>query len=170
MSRAVLDNAVELDAVPCGVGSHRFTGVRPAVPHREGALSLFPEIPLVAQSRTGCLKRQGDGIARRNGLIDGLDGDGKHADAHDRGIHPVARAVRHAAIELNAVPCDIRRDGFAGVRPAVPYVPRCLSLLFVIPLVGKTAAACFDADRRGASIYLSSTTVHLTAQQPLSGE
>ena len=40
-ARAVGDNAVKLNAVPCGVGRDGFTGVRASVPLAEGSLSGF---------------------------------------------------------------------------------------------------------------------------------
>ena len=74
IARAVGDNAVKLNAVPCGVGRDGFTGVRASVPLAERSLSGFLEVPLVSQTVALGFERKRDGIAELDCFVCGLGG------------------------------------------------------------------------------------------------
>ena len=151
MPRVVLHHAIELNAVPCVIGRAGFRRLGVSVPDAESRLSLLFEIPLVGQPAAGRLDGQGQRSALLDRLALGLRGDRKHTDRRGFGIDRMPRAVRHAAVEPDAVPCGIRGAGFGGVGVTVPDAEGRLSRLFEIPLVAQSVSRRLHRQRQRLS-------------------
>ena len=70
--------------------------------------------------------------------------DGKHTDGDSAGIERLAAAIGDLAVELNSVPCVVRRDSLGGTNAIVPWAECGLTLLLIIPLVLERIASCLD--------------------------
>ena len=162
IARAVCNLAIELNAVPCGVGRAGFGGVRASAPCAPCGLSGFFVIPLVAQTGTLRLDGNSEGVAERDCLILRLPGNAKNIGKGDFcgfGIGCFAASVRHLAVNLHTVPCGIGSGGSGCRCASAPFGPCALSGFLVVPLIAQPfalrlhgelyAVAGFDRDTGG---------------------
>ena len=147
--RRVPDLAVQLNPVPCRVGRDGFGGVRASLPFVPRGLSRLLEIPLVGKTHALRLHGKLNRIAQRNSLTDRLTCDLRRSGNGNLcrvGLLRIARAVLDNTIQLNPVPCGVRRDGFRSMGTSVPLAEGGLSRLLEIPLISKPFALGFHVE------------------------
>ena len=151
-SAAVLYHAVELDAVPCGIRGDSFARMRSSVPDIPLGLTGLHIVPLIGQACAFRFDGNGNRLTKCDGLALGLRGDFERSGygyLNGIGGDGFSAAVFHYAIQLDAVPCGIRGDGFAGMRSATPECEAALTCLLEVPLVAQSCAACGKRKRDG---------------------
>ena len=124
---AVLDEAIKLNTVPCGVRGTGFRSTCVSVPYRKRGRAGFLEIPLIGQSVARRFERQGDRVAKINGFVGGLLGNGKfwiHIQKSGVRLKRLPAAVFDNAVESAFVPRHIRRKSFTCVGSATPLRKR----------------------------------------------
>ena len=149
LAGVIPDLAIELNAVPFGIGGDGFAGVCSRIPHAPRAVALLFEIPLVAQACPLRLDRKGDAFAGGNGLALRLGGDFQrlgYRNNRSLGIDLLAGAVAHKAANLHSVPRGIGCRGGGGGGMPLPERPVGLPFFPVVPLVFESGAFGGDAE------------------------